>query len=532
MKRALFSGKGNNASASAKMVRTTASTGLRVSERDYAFEQEADRMANEVMAGGQGKPGWSLSRMTVDGSLQRKCAKCEEDEQNQKHVQRSGVSEDRDSDTPVSIPSGGGVPMPERLRARMEQRFGASFGDVRIHADESSGIAALSLFSHAFTHGPDIYFAPGQYQPNSKAGLGLLAHELTHVVQQRNSRFPAPRNVDRPAQVRHSLEQEANASAREIQNAEAPLSVHETAPVDRIHPSSFTDILDVRRQLTGGIEAMADFAIARAGSDPLIASLAQLRRELRSAGPMVRLPRELLVEMEALYNQLRGLAPSWLPVPDISFAGAPVQRQGGPAEAVSLGVILLFVAFVLVMIWLVLMSNPVARRQFERAIGRVIDEIRDKLRSPPAAAPPTPIVGAPPVTTTPPTTVHEPPTTVRTTPTAETEVGSPVALRVGDKVRGLTTQIVIHLARILGSAVAGRPPDHQEDPKRDRPHWWTEIMNFVKQILDQGLTRKQLLRELLKEFSEEQLKEIAEAMRRAAELLGEDPPDFPPTATP
>jgi hypothetical protein len=101
--------------------------------------------------------------------------------------------------------------------------------------------------------------------------------------------------------------------------------------------------------------------------------------------------------------------------------------------------------------------------------------------------------------------------------------------QVGNQVRGLTNVIVIHLARILGTAVGGKPPDHQEDPERDRPHWWTEIKNFLRQIRDKGLTPKQLLRELGKEFSLERLAEIREALRRAAaEMMGEDPPDFPP----
>ena len=103
-----------------------------------------------------------------------------------------------------------------------------------------------------------------------------------------------------------------------------------------------------------------------------------------------------------------------------------------------------------------------------------------------------------------------------------------LAAKVGEQVRSLSDQIVIHLARILGTTVGSQPPDHQRDPDRDRPHWWKEIKNFLRQIRDKGLTPKQLLRELRKRFSPEQLAEIRDALRRAAKRMGEDPPDFPP----
>ncbi len=103
-----------------------------------------------------------------------------------------------------------------------------------------------------------------------------------------------------------------------------------------------------------------------------------------------------------------------------------------------------------------------------------------------------------------------------------------LAQQVGNQVRGLAGQLLIHLARFLGEAVGGMPPDHQEDPERDRPHWWTEIKNFIRQIREKGLSPRQLLRELRKRFSDQQLQEMREALRRIAETMGEDPPDFPP----
>ena len=77
--------------------------------------------------------------------------------------------------------TGGGNPMPEVLRKKMELAFHSDFSDVRVHM----GPDPESLNALAFTQGRDIHFAPGQYQPASAEGQRIIAHELTHVIQQR-----------------------------------------------------------------------------------------------------------------------------------------------------------------------------------------------------------------------------------------------------------------------------------------------------------------------------------------------------------
>ena len=77
--------------------------------------------------------------------------------------------------------SGGGVPLGEATRSRMELGFGRSFADVRVHADSD---LPRQVAADAFTTGTHLHFSPGQYDPSSSAGERLLAHELTHVVQQ------------------------------------------------------------------------------------------------------------------------------------------------------------------------------------------------------------------------------------------------------------------------------------------------------------------------------------------------------------
>ena len=77
-----------------------------------------------------------------------------------------------------------GSPLPDRVRETMERSFGADLGGVRVHTDGDAGRLSRELGADAFTHGRHIAFAPGKYDPDSRAGQWLLAHELTHTIQQ------------------------------------------------------------------------------------------------------------------------------------------------------------------------------------------------------------------------------------------------------------------------------------------------------------------------------------------------------------
>jgi Domain of unknown function (DUF4157) len=100
-------------------------------------------------------------------------------------------SETADTSLPVPTRSGGEA-LPEGTRELMESRFGESFDDVRIHADEEAAASAVALGANAYTTERDIYFGRGKYAPKSPEGERLLAHELTHVIQQEGT-------VGRPA---------------------------------------------------------------------------------------------------------------------------------------------------------------------------------------------------------------------------------------------------------------------------------------------------------------------------------------------
>lgn len=80
----------------------------------------------------------------------------------------------------------GGVPLPADLRTDMEGRFGHDFADVRVHNDSTAHESAKSVNAQAYTVGSNIVFQRDKYDPGSDAGKHMIAHELTHVVQQRS----------------------------------------------------------------------------------------------------------------------------------------------------------------------------------------------------------------------------------------------------------------------------------------------------------------------------------------------------------
>lgn len=88
----------------------------------------------------------------------------------------------------LGLAHGRGKPLPDAVLAKMEAAFGADFSAVRVHV----GPQASRIGAVAFTTGNDLYFAPGQYQPDTISGQQLLGHELAHVIQQRQGRVRAP----------------------------------------------------------------------------------------------------------------------------------------------------------------------------------------------------------------------------------------------------------------------------------------------------------------------------------------------------
>ena len=111
----------------------------------------------------------------------------------------------------INSARGRGAPLDPGIREQMSGALGDNFGDVRVHNDQLAATLAQSVQARAFTTGRDIFFASGEYHPGASTGRELLAHELTHVVQQRGAPVTGEMRVSDPGDA---MEREAERVAR------------------------------------------------------------------------------------------------------------------------------------------------------------------------------------------------------------------------------------------------------------------------------------------------------------------------------
>jgi hypothetical protein len=141
-------------------------TKLRVNEPADAYEQEADRVAEQVLA--------QPAHPDVSSAAPR--------------IQRyAGQSSGQMAAAPASVDralASPGRPLEAALRQDMEQRFGQDFSKVRVHSGAAAGQSAQDVNAQAYTVGQDIVFGAGRFAPTAREGRRLIAHELAHVVQQ------------------------------------------------------------------------------------------------------------------------------------------------------------------------------------------------------------------------------------------------------------------------------------------------------------------------------------------------------------
>ncbi len=153
---------------------------LTIGQPGDKYEQEADRVAAEVV---------SKINSPATSPVQRQ-QMTEEDEtlQMKPMLQRLSTGETMaatpDLENTIQSSRGSGQPLADSIRQPMEQAFGANFEGVRVHTGTQSDELNQSIQAKAFTTGQDIFFRQGEYNPGNQGGQELLAHELTHVVQQ------------------------------------------------------------------------------------------------------------------------------------------------------------------------------------------------------------------------------------------------------------------------------------------------------------------------------------------------------------
>jgi Domain of unknown function (DUF4157) len=155
----------------------------------------------------------------------------------------SGVSalltdrEEEAQPAPVKeVVGSGGDALDSGTREDMEARFGHDFGDVRVHTDDQATESARSVNAHAYTVGSDVVFQRDRYAPGSEDGRKMLAHELTHVIQQRSGPVdgaPAPGGI-RISDPSDPFERQAASTAEQIVSGPAPAAGSMAAPAPAV----------------------------------------------------------------------------------------------------------------------------------------------------------------------------------------------------------------------------------------------------------------------------------------------------------
>lgn len=150
--------------------------------------------------------------------------------------------------SPPAEPTAGNVipsssnshPLNEGTQSFMESRLGADFSDVRVHSDQAAATSAEALGANAYTTGRDIYFAAGKYAPETSEGRHLLAHELTHVVQQQGAHHATgePGSMQQNAQaatVSHPADPDEKQAEKIAEQVSSQSAIDEITPVSS-HP--------------------------------------------------------------------------------------------------------------------------------------------------------------------------------------------------------------------------------------------------------------------------------------------------------
>lgn len=157
---------------------------LSIGAANDPLEHEAESMADRVM------------HMPESSLIQRKCTHCEEEEMVQRKplasfIQKMGTESgsvaSQSLSSKISASRGNGSSLDNGIQSFMQNRFGADFSNINIHTGTDAIQMSQELNARAFTVGSDIYFNEGQYNTHSSEGKHLLAHELTHTIQQGKS---------------------------------------------------------------------------------------------------------------------------------------------------------------------------------------------------------------------------------------------------------------------------------------------------------------------------------------------------------
>lgn len=161
-----------------------ARAGLVIGDQNDPLEHEADRVADQVM-----RASAPVAPLTsIEPRLHRKCSACEDEEKSSvraKTADAAPAQAGQPAPAPVrDVLASPGHPLDTSLRDFFEPRFGADFGAVRMHTDSQAGASARAVGALAYAVDNHVVVDPDHYRPHSDSGRRLLAHELTHTLQQ------------------------------------------------------------------------------------------------------------------------------------------------------------------------------------------------------------------------------------------------------------------------------------------------------------------------------------------------------------
>jgi Domain of unknown function (DUF4157) len=176
---------------------------LKVGAIDDPLEHEADRVANQVMR----MPAPGAAMTSVSPQISGKCVACGEEERLQ---MEEGGPQAASGEAPASVHEvlrSPGQPLDPATRAYFEPRFGRDFSDVRVHTGAVAGQSARGVNANAYTVGHNVVFGARLFEPRTREGRRLIAHELTHVVQQAHGILMVQRTPVEPSnQIRTDID--------------------------------------------------------------------------------------------------------------------------------------------------------------------------------------------------------------------------------------------------------------------------------------------------------------------------------------
>ncbi len=226
---------------------------LAVSTPGDNFEREADTTADHIMTHTPTQP----VRRCACGGIINASGECDKCHRRRLGLQRSATNGAALGGVPSSVQRtvrGPGKPLQAPIRSFMEARFRRDFSDVQVHTDREAQQSAHEVNAHAYTVGNHIVFAQGQFNPNSPGGQHLIAHELTHVVQQSAARDMPTRIAPTDSAAEHEADRASTAiHPRVVHHTPAQIA---RAPADPKYQTASSKTLEIMKAMGEELAAL------------------------------------------------------------------------------------------------------------------------------------------------------------------------------------------------------------------------------------------------------------------------------------